>query len=212
MLLNSPLADIFKQQYKIIYSSMLKIALLNLSNSNKKNKVIELIDFMANDIKAMDVCLLEIAAVYFVKKQNLLFFGKIQKGKQDIINTIKNLSWDIFHLRYQEFLLSVKPVGGIDVNLVLFCTLDKRLIEIQEIIKLKAIAYNIKTGNYYPFYQSDLVMKMLSKEEIHKYFQAEKHFDRISTKMNIDYDYVISNLEKNVVNSYSKTAEGAAKS
>ena len=212
MLLNSPLADIFNQQYKIIYSSMLKIALLNLSNLNKKNKVIDLIDFMANDIKAMDICLLEIAAVYFVKKQNLLFFGKIQKGMQDIINTIKNLSWDIFHLRYQEFLLSVKPVGGIDVNLVLFCTLDKRLIEIQDIIKLKAIAYNTKTGNYYPFYQSESVMKMLSKEEIHKYFQAEKHFDRISTKMNIDYDYVISNLEKTVVTSYSKTAEGVDKS
>jgi len=91
----------------------------------------------------------------------------------------------------------------------LFCTLDKRLIEIQEIIKLKAIAYNTKTGNYYPFYQSESVMKMLTKEEIHKYFQAEKHFDRISTKMSINYDYVISNLEKTVVTSYSKTTKGA---
>jgi len=212
LLLRSPLADIFKQQFKIIYSSMLKIALLNLSNLNRKNKVIELIDFMANDIKAMDICLLEIAAVYFVKKQNLSFFGKLQKGKQDIIDTIKNLSWDIFHLRYQEFLLSVKPVPDIDVNLVLFCTLDKRLIEIQEIIKLKAIAYNTKTGNYYPFYQSEQVMKMLSKEEIHKYFQPEKHFDRISTKMNIDYDNVISSLERTVVTSYSKSNGGADKS
>ncbi|MDY0139259.1 MAG: hypothetical protein RBR50_06145 [Candidatus Izemoplasmatales bacterium] len=209
MLLNSPLADFFKQQYKIIYCTMLKIALLNLSNLNKKNKVIELIDFMANEIKAMEICLLEIAAVYFVKKQNLTFFGKLQKGKKDIVDVIKNLSWDIFHLRYQEFLLSVKPVKGIDVNLVLFCTLDKRLIEIQEIIKLKAIAYNTKTGNYYPFYQSESVMKMLTKEEIHKYFQAEKHFDRISTKMSINYDYVISNLEKTVVTSYSKTTKGA---
>ncbi|MBU1093237.1 MAG: hypothetical protein KKH01_02110 [Firmicutes bacterium] len=211
-LLNSPLADIFKQQFKIIYSSVLMIALLNLSNSNKKDKIIKLIDFMANDIKAMDICLLEIAAVYFVKKQNLSFFGKLQKGKKDIVDIIKNLSWDIFHLRYQEFLLSVKPVKGIDVNLVLFCTLDKRLIEIQEIIKLKAIAYNTKTGNYYPFYQSEQVMKMLSKEEIHKYFQSEKHFDRISTKMNIDYDNVISNLERSVITSYSKSYEGANKS
>lgn len=209
-LLNSPLADIFKQQFKIIYSSVLMIALLNLSNSNKKDKIIKLIDFMANDIKAMDICLLEIAAVYFVKKQNLSFFGKLQKGKKDIVDIIRNLSWDIFHLRYQEFLLSVKPVKGIDVNLVLFCTLDRRLTEIQEIIKLKAIAYNTKTGNYYPFYQNESVLKMLSKEEIHKYFQSEKHFNRISTKMNIDYDYVISNLEKTVVTSYSKTTKGAA--
>lgn len=210
MLLKSPLAIIFKQQYKIIYSSMLKIALLNLSNLNKKDKLIELIDFMANEIKAMDICLLEIAAVYFVEKQKLLFFGKLQKEKKDIIDIIKNLSWDIFHLRYQEFLLSVKPVKGIDVNLVLFCTLDKRLIELQEIIKLRAIAYNTKTGNYYPFYQSESVMKMLSKDEIHKYFQAEKHFNRISTKMNIDYDHVISNLEETVVTSYSKPTKGAA--
>ena len=55
-------------------------------------------------------------------------------------------------------------------------------------------------------------MKMLSKEEIHTYFQAEKHFDRISTKMNIDYDNVISNLERTVITSYSKSHEGAVKS
>ncbi|RJP62545.1 MAG: hypothetical protein C4543_01815 [Ignavibacteriales bacterium] len=212
LLLNSPLADIFKQQFKIIYSSVLMIALLNLSNLNKKDKIIKLIDFMANDIKAMDICLLEIAAVYFVKKHNLTFFGKLQKGMKDIVDIIRNLSWDIFHLRYQEFLLSVKPVKGIDVNLVLFCTLDKRLTEIQEIIKLKAIAYNTKTGNYYPFYQNESVLKMLSKEEVHKYFQPEKHFDRISTKLNINYDNVISNLEKTVITSYSKSHEGADKS
>jgi len=71
--------------------------------------------------------------------------------------------------------------------------------------------YNTKTGNYYPFYQSESVMKMLSKEEIHKYFQSEKHFDRISTKMNMDYDKVIANLEKTVITIYSKSHEGADK-
>lgn len=208
MLFNSPIADRFKHQFKIIYSTMLKIALLNLKSNDKKGKILELLDFMANDIKAMDICLLEISAVYFLKKQSLSFFGKIQKGNISIVETIKNLSWDIFHVRYQDFLLSIKPVKKADVNLVLFCTIDKRLLEIKDLIKLKAIAYNTKTGNYYPFYHSDSVMRILSKEEMHKYFQFEKHFDRISTKMNIDYDKVISNLEKTVIFEYNKSNEG----
>lgn len=204
LLFNSPLSERFKHQFKIIYSTMLKISLLNLKKSDKKNKIINLLDFMADDIKAMDICLLEISATYFLKKQKLSFFGKVQKGNTKILETIKNLSWDIFHLRYQEFLLSIKPVKRADVNLVLFCTMDKRLLEIKDIIKLKAVAYNSRTLNYYPFYQSESVLRLLSKEEINKYFNASSHFDRISTKMDINYDFVISNLEKEVEKEYSK--------
>jgi hypothetical protein len=204
LLFNSPLADRFKHQFKIIHSTILKMALINLSKADKKRKVLTLLDFMANDIKAMDICLLEISAIYFLKKQGLSFFGKVQKRNDKILETIKNLSWDIFHLRYQEFLLSIKPVKRADANLVLFCTMDKKLLEIKEIIKLKAVAYNSKTLNYYPFYQSESVLKLLSKEEISKYFNANSHFDRISTKMDINYDIVISDLEREVEKEYSK--------
>lgn len=204
LLFNSPLADRFKHQFKIIHSTMLKVALINLRKTDKKRKILTLLDFMATDIKAMDICLLEISAVYFLKKQGLSFFGKVQKGNSKILETIRNLSWDIFHLRYQEFLLSIKPVKRADVNLVLFCTLDRRLLEIKEIIKLKAVAYNSKTLNYYPFYHSESVLKLLSTEEISKYFNANSHFDRISTKMGIDYDALISDLEREVEKEYSK--------
>jgi hypothetical protein len=204
LLFNSPLADRFKHQFKIIHSTMLKMALINLCKADKKRKILTLLDFMATDIKAMDICLLEISAIYFLKKQVLSFFGKVQKGNSKILETIRNLSWDIFHLRYQEFLLSIKPFKRADVNLVLFCTLDRRLLEIKEIIKLKAVAYNSKTLNYYPFYHSESVLKLLSTEEISKYFNANSHFDRISTKMGIDYDALISDLEREVEKEYSK--------
>jgi hypothetical protein len=37
-----------------------------------------------------------------------------------------------------------------------------------------------------------------------KYFNAESHFDRISNKMKIDYDTLISDLERKVEKEYSK--------
>jgi len=198
----SPIEDRLRHQYKIMHSSLLMISLQVFKSSTVKQKLLEILDFMANDIKAIDLCLLEIAAVYFHKKQKLSFFGKIQKGNKDILAEIRNLTWDIFHLRHQEFLLGVEPVKGIDVNLVLFCTLDKRLIEIKDIIKLKAIAYNKRTLNHYPFYDLENVKKMLTKEEMHEYFQIDKHIDRVSTKLSIDFESVITDLENKVYDFY----------
>lgn len=208
MIFNSPMADKLKHQFKIIKSTLLKIAVLNLEHINNKKKILKLIDFMAKDIKSIDLYLLEIAAVYFLKKQNLSFFGKIQRKNTAIIDTINNLSWDIFHIRYQEFLLSIKPKKKIDINLVLFCTLDKRLLEIRNIVKLKAIVYNNETGNYYPFYENESVKKILSTDEIHNYFKPSMHIDRISTKIEIDYDKIIFELQNEVVESYIGQMKG----
>jgi hypothetical protein len=204
MLSESPIEDRLRHQYKIMHSILLIICSQVFKTGTIKQKILMILDFMANEIKAVDLCLLEIAAVYFEKKQNLAFFGKIQKGNKEILTDIKNLTWDVFHLRHQEFLLGVEPVKGIDVNLVLFCTLDKRLIELKDIIKLKAIAYNKKTLNHYPFYDFENVKKMLTQDEMYNYFQIDKHIDRVSSKVTIDYDRLIADLENKVYEFYAE--------
>ena len=110
-------------------------------------------DFMNDEVCRILHPELILAKRYFEKGQKYSFFGKIQKGRDDLIKNIKNMTWDLLHLRTLEIDFTINPVNASDVNIPYFFTYDKRLLEVKECYELSSIAINDRTGERVPFYK-----------------------------------------------------------
>ncbi|MCK9544410.1 MAG: hypothetical protein M0R03_20520, partial [Novosphingobium sp.] len=200
IIFNHPFNERMKKQYMLIYILLMKICIISLDKKETRKKVTELMDFQSYHLKAIDIGLTEIAIAYFRLKQKLSFFGKIQKGRTDLIDTVKNMAWDLFHLRFQNLSTGLPHIKGADVTLSLMCSIDKRLLEIRKYMRLKMLAYDKRNFNIFPFYEKDELKKTLSKDEIIKYFSGDEHYRRLEEKAKLDLDLLASEVENEFIN------------
>lgn len=111
--------------------------------------------------------------MFFNYGTNIKFFGKIQKGRKDIIKNLKNMAWDIFHLQNTFNNLFIIPKNA-DFIIPFFISYDQRLKDIAPIYKLKSAAF-IKNGfNKHLNFLTDLIDPTIKYE----YFTAQAYLKR----------------------------------
>lgn len=187
---------IFVKTYYLIFATLLKMCYIQLKYKTRslRQKMIELCDFMNDEICVMMQPELILARYYFEQGQKCTFFGKIQRNNDKNLKNIKNMAWDLFHLRMLEQGCAIRMNEMADVNIPYFCTYDRRLLNVKECYELKSIAINYRTGEKFPFYSKT--------EEIVEYLQEyetqEQLVSRISRRPNVELEKVINLLEAEI--------------
>ncbi len=181
------------QLYQKIYSTLLCMISIQLQNANSslEEKMCLLYLFMNNELGFFTIPETTVAHNYFEKGQNYTFFGKIQKNSRKIISDIKNMAWDLFHLRFMEFECQHFDDRKVDIFLPYMFSYDKRLFEISKCFELKAIAILIKTNERFPFYVINTMPKNLQEH----YFSNKEIAGRRERNETLDIIRLISKYE-----------------
>lgn len=187
---------IFVKMYYLIYAALLKMCYIHLKHKTRslEQKMIELCDFMNDELCVMMQPELILARYYFDQGQKCTFFGKIQRNNDKNLENIKNMAWDLFHLRMLEQGCAIRMNERADVNIPYFCTYDRRLLNVKECYELKSISINYKTGEKFPFYSKtgEIV------EYLQEYETQEQLVSRMSRLPNVELEKVIDLLETEI--------------
>lgn len=182
------------KQYNLCYLLLLKMCQIELQHKNKslENKLEIFLEFMQKDLGFLCIKELLIAKNHFQKGNNMLFFRKIQKGSKKILKDLKNMSWDLFHIRRIEQNRSF--FNKDNYYIPLFFTFDKGLMEIIDITRLYTLIYNKKDRTSASTYSDFLEQRdFFINSKLEKYFTKEKAEERTPCK---SIDAMITSLEK----------------
>lgn len=118
---------LYKEIYQLEYTYLLAIVhiFFKYNKLSSKHKFDKFMEFCVDDIKALHPCACNLAKLFY-EKPDLKFFRKIQKNNKNIITTIENMAWDLFHLRFLEFAIETSHDNKEIVLIPIFITKDKR--------------------------------------------------------------------------------------
>lgn len=187
-----------KKQVDLIYLCILKMAEIQFSQSSQKSliKFQTFLDFLQKELGQITVRESIIAYQFFEKETSLSFFSRVQKGKgSKIFTTIKNMAWDMFHLRFLERKMLIKDHPKSDHFFSAILTCDKDLIELSTLIDIKSIVINRKNGEIFPFYDYDSLGSDFN-DMINEYDSFEKRRERESIFQKQNLSKLILKLEK----------------
>lgn len=144
----------YKRMYYLLYIILMKMSYIQLRHNKKtlEEKMDMMCRYMKEELRTILIAELILAKKYFERGQSFNFFGKVQRGRVDLLETLKNMAWDLYHLRLLEYecVWSTNPYA--DIFVPYFYTYDKRLLEARECYKLEALAIDKRTRSHYPFY------------------------------------------------------------
>ena len=123
---------------------------------------------------------------YNSSERTAKFFKKIQPNAPDLIDKIKNMSWDLFHIRSSMRQCIVKQEGS-DLLVPYIATYDDGLSKILEYYQLDALAVCTRTKEMFPYYITNKVPEKLRM----KYFN-----DTMFKQDNVNLDMFINKYEK----------------
>jgi hypothetical protein len=149
-----------RENYKLqrlMYCILLKMVAIqfNLQKMFVPEKLAKFIEFLDNDLCSVFARELIVALEYFERGSNLKFFGKIHPNRSDIFDNLKNMAWDLLHVRLCEKALTYNVEKDIRYNFPAFLTFDKALVEIIELYPLKSCAIS-PDGAAIPFYSRNM--------------------------------------------------------
>ena len=121
------------------------------------------------------------------------FFGKIQPRNKNVLYHLKNMAWDIIHLRFLDYSSTYFDFRKADALIPYFYTYDKHLQEIRSCYTLKVLAMNPKTHAMIPIYAFDDEVFELVKE----YMTFEKHQERM--QIAADCELLVQTCERELV-------------
>ena len=121
----------FENTYYGILALVTKAYLIKL-DKEKSDKVTQLVDFSLNELNAILTPELFALSYYLTNDKNLMdynvtVFHKLQNSRKDKKRTVKNVAWDLFHIRLLEGLVNKIYRDNI-INLPFFLTMDRNLI------------------------------------------------------------------------------------
>lgn len=149
-LYNDMLSEKFYQAYenlfrmqKALYVLLLKTVCIEFTNrKSAKNKVMELFDFVNEQLGFIAERELEVCYYYFnhhEKTKN--FFKKVQKNSKDLLHTINGMAWDLIHIRLIEQQFTLKPTDEVRFAIHVLLTYDDGLKEILQINPIEQIVF-----------------------------------------------------------------------
>ena len=184
-----------KEQYKMIYLSLLKMSQIQLDHSKLlvEKKLKMFVEFITTKLCRIMQPEINLAKVYFSKGSRCGFFGKIHTSNKNVLEQLKNMTWDLMHLRFMDYSSMMFNAKKGDALIPYFFTYDKRLQDIRECYNLRALAIN--PYNYSVF--TNYVMADGILDILQEYCTLEKHKERMSQKPNIDL--LIAECEQNLL-------------
>lgn len=174
-ILNDEFSNWFRHQYLLYYLALLVMTDININHKNLPlyQKELSFVKYFHEQIGILSDRETNLAKLFFNYGTNIKFFGKIQKGRKDIIKNLKNMAWDIFHLQNTFNNLFIIPKNA-DFIIPFFISYDQRLKDIAPIYKLKSAAF-IKNGfNKHLNFLTDLIDPTIKYE----YFTAQAYLKR----------------------------------
>lgn len=129
--------------YNLTYICLLKMIIIELTYSRRKweFKLDLFLRYLNYEVGLMVHREIIIAKEYFYKGHNLGFFKKINKNMKEPIKIIKNMAWDLFHIRNIE--RNKMAFSSNNIYFVpCFLTYDKNLAEIVRLCSIKKMAIN----------------------------------------------------------------------
>ena len=173
-----------KELYKMVYLSLLKMSQIQLGYDNLSitDKLDLFVDFMATSICKIMQPEINLAKHYFTKGNGCGFFGKIQIGNKSILNQLKNMTWDLLHLRFMDYSSAMFNAKKADALIPYFFTYDKRLQDIRTCYSLQALAINSKNFSVIPIYVFHDEVLHIAKSHL----TFEKHKERMEHKSDVD--------------------------
>ena len=184
-----------KEQYNMIYLSLLKMSQIQLEHQKEsvEKKLKIFIEFITTKLCRMMQPEINLAKVYFSKGSSCGFFGKIHIGNKNILEQLKNMTWDLMHLRFMDYSSMMFDAKKGDVLIPYFFTYDKRLQDIRECYSLQTLAINPHTYSVFPLY----VMVDGIQDILQEYCTFGKHMERMSKTPEIDS--LIAESEKDLL-------------
>lgn len=184
-----------KEQYKMIYLSLLKMSQIQLEHRkmSAEKKLEIFIDFITAKLCRMMQPEINLAKVYFSIGSGCGFFGKIHTGNKNILEQLKNMTWDLMHLRFMDYSSMMFDAEKGDALIPYFFTYDKRLQDIRECYSLQALAINPHTYSVFPIY----VMVDGIQDVLQEYCTFGKHMERMSKTPEVDS--LIAECEKDLL-------------
>lgn len=149
-LYNDMLSEKFYQAYenlfrmqKALYVLLLKTVCIEFTNrKSAKNKVMELFDFVNEQLGFIAERELEVCYYYFNHHEKTKkFFKKVQKNSKDLLHTINGMAWDLIHIRFIEQQFTLKPTDEVRFAIHVLLTYDDGLKEILQINPIEQIVF-----------------------------------------------------------------------
>lgn len=149
-LYNDMLSEKFYQAYenlfrmqKALYVLLLKTVCIEFTNrKSAKNKVMELFDFVNEQLGFIAERELEVCYYYFNHHEKTKkFFKKVQKNSKDLLHTINGMAWDLIHIRLIEQQFTLKPTDEVRFAIHVLLTYDDALKEILQINPIEQIVF-----------------------------------------------------------------------
>lgn len=138
------------------YCILLKIAIIHFYRPKLTvvQKMEKLLDFMDTELTTICIRELIIAYEFFKHDTKIKFFGKIQNNNEDILQDLRNMAWDFFHIRQLEENSTIK-CNEARYFFSSLLTFDKKFIQIIDLCPLKCIAYLDGIKQPIPFYDDN---------------------------------------------------------
>lgn len=154
---NKPFMKAIAKRYHYIYACLLKMTAIQLKapGAPPSKKLATFVEFCHSTLSSMAVREIAVAKAYFHKGQNHKFFHDVQKNKKDILNIVRNMAWDMCHVRQLEQSFAQKPSDTARYFFPALLTYDQGLIEIMDLYCLKACAYNVNDLRPRPVFDGD---------------------------------------------------------
>lgn len=185
-----------KELFKTIYLSLLKMSEIQLTHSKWpiEKKMHAFLEFMNNEACQMMQPELNLAKLYFTDSNALGFFGKIHSQNKNILEQLRNMTWDLMHLRFMDYSCTMFNTKKADVLIPYFFTYDRRLQHVRSCYSLQALAINTRNHAVIPIYAfEDGVLDL-----VQNYCTVEKHQER--TSKTVDIDQLIATHEQRLQN------------
>lgn len=184
-----------RDRYKLVYLSLLKMSYIQLAHKKWpiEKKMNAFLEFMNNEACRMMQPELNLAKIYFTDGNAHGFFGKIHSANKNILEQLKNMAWDLMHLRFMDYSCTMFNSKKGDVLIPYFFTYDRRLQHIRSCYSLKTLAINTRSHAVIPIYAFDTGVLDLVKNHC----TFEKHQERMSKT--VDFNQLIATYEQRLL-------------
>lgn len=196
------------RRYQYGYACLLKMTAIQLKapGAPPARKMAAFVEFCHSTLSSMAAREIAVAKAYFHQGQKHRFFHGIQKNKDNILDIIRNMAWDMWHVRQLEQSFAQNPSDTARYFFPALLTFDRGLIEIMDLYSLKACAYNVKARRPLPVFDGDPFLLLGTDEQdgkqlFDKYYSEESITQRsfALTSTLSDFDTIIEILEQDVL-------------
>lgn len=179
--------------YYSIYSIILNAVIIQFNNSkiSLDKKMEKMCDFINSKLCCLMIPEIIVSKRYFEKGQNYSFFGKVQKNRNDIIKVIRNMTWDLMHLRMLEQGCAYPNLPDICLFIPYLFTYDTRLLDVKDCYEFDALAVWKTTRATIPVYANTNEIESY----LNKLCTPSATYERNQKHSQVNISNLISSLE-----------------